>query len=108
MTISRNTFDAARNYKRVRYHQDRDLLDSELNEAQDIALAERRKIADLLLKEGAILSGLGVTAAENILTLEPRHDLYRGPPGAGSGRRADLRRGQNLGRGLCLRRAFEI
>ena len=71
MTISRNTFDAARNYKRVRYHQDRDLLDSELNEAQDIALAERRKIADLLLKEGAILSGLGVTAAENILTLEP-------------------------------------
>ena len=71
MTISRNTFDPARNYKRVRYHQDRDLLDSELNEAQDIAIFEQRKIADLLLNEGAILSGLGVTAAENILTLEP-------------------------------------
>ena len=71
MTISRNTFDPARNYKRVRYHQDRDLLDSELNESQEIALFERQKIADLLLKEGAILSGLTVSAAGNILTIEP-------------------------------------
>ena len=36
MSISRDTFDPAKNYKRVRYHQDRDLLDSELNEQQDI------------------------------------------------------------------------
>ena len=49
MSISRDTFDPAKNYKRVRYHQDRDLLDSELNEAQDIAIHERKKIADLEL-----------------------------------------------------------
>jgi len=36
MSISRETFDPAKNYKRVRYHQDRDLLDSELNAQQDI------------------------------------------------------------------------
>ncbi len=36
MSISRETFDPTKNYKRIRYHQDRDLLDSELNEQQDI------------------------------------------------------------------------
>ena len=33
MTISRETFDSSKNYKRVRYHQDRDLLDSETQRA---------------------------------------------------------------------------
>lgn len=51
MSISRDTFDPAKNYKRVRYHQDRDLLDSELNEQQDIINNERRKLADILFKE---------------------------------------------------------
>jgi hypothetical protein len=46
MSISRETFDPTKNYKRIRYHQDRDLLDSELNEQQDIINLERRKIAD--------------------------------------------------------------
>ena len=32
---------------------------------------ERRKIADILFKEGSILSGLEVTAAANVLTLSP-------------------------------------
>lgn len=50
MSISRNTFDSAKNYKRVRYHQDRDLLDSELNEQQDITINEQKKIADLLFR----------------------------------------------------------
>ena len=63
MSISRDTFDPAKNYKRVRYHQDRDLLDSELNEQQDIINNERRKLADILFKEGAIVSGFGVTVA---------------------------------------------
>ena len=51
MSISRETFDPTKNYKRIRYHQDRDLLDSELNEQQDIINLERRKIADILFKE---------------------------------------------------------
>ncbi len=59
----------AKNYKRVRYHQDRDLLDSELNEQQDIINNERRKLADILFKEGAIVSGFGVTVAANVLTV---------------------------------------
>jgi len=69
MTISRDTFDPSRNYKRVRYHQDRDLLDSELNEQQDIAIREQKKIADLLFKEGAIISGLLVSVAANVLNV---------------------------------------
>jgi len=69
MSISRETFDPAKNYKRVRYHQDRDLLDSELNEQQDIINHERKKIADMLFKEGAVISGLGVTVNDNVLTV---------------------------------------
>ena len=69
MSISRETFDPAKNYKRVRYHQDRDLLDSELNEHQDIVNLERKKLADMLFKEGAIVSGLVVTRSDNVLTV---------------------------------------
>jgi hypothetical protein len=69
MTISRDTFDPSRNYKRVRYHQDRDLLDSELNEQQDIVINEQKKVADLLFKEGAIISGLLVSVASNVVTI---------------------------------------
>ena len=69
MSISRDTFDPTKNYKRVRYHQDRDLLDSELNEQQEIINQERRKLADILFKEGAIVSGFGVTVAANVLTV---------------------------------------
>ena len=43
MSISRDTFDETKNYKRVRYHQDRDLLDSELNEQQDISIGSARR-----------------------------------------------------------------
>jgi len=69
MSISRDTFDPAKNYKRVRYHQDRDLLDSELNEQQDIAIRERKKLADLLFKEGAIIGGLVPQVAGNVVML---------------------------------------
>ena len=71
MSISRETFDPTKNYKRIRYHQDRNLLDSELNEQQDIINLERRKIADILFKEGSIIMGLEVSAAANVLTLAP-------------------------------------
>jgi len=69
MTISRNTFDPAKNYRRIRYHQDRDLLDSELNEQQDILNLARKRLADILFNEGAILNGLDVTVTDNVLTL---------------------------------------
>ncbi len=69
MSISRDTFDPAKNYKRVRYHQDRDLLDSELNESQDITIHEQKKVADLLFKEGAIISGFLVSVAGNVVTV---------------------------------------
>jgi hypothetical protein len=69
LSISRDTFDPAKNYKRVRYHQDRDLLDSELNEQQDIAIRERKKLADLLFKEGAIIGGLVPQVAGNVVML---------------------------------------
>ncbi|MCB2141323.1 DUF4815 domain-containing protein [bacterium] len=69
MTISRNTFDASKNYKRIRYHQDRDLLDSELNEQQEIVNLERRKIADQLFKEGAVISGCAVSVTNNVLVI---------------------------------------
>jgi hypothetical protein len=69
MSISRDTFDPAKNYKRVRYHQDRDLLDSELNEQQDIVINEQKKVADLLFKEGAIISGFHAAVAGSIVTV---------------------------------------
>ena len=69
MTISRNTFDPTKNYRRIRYHQDRDLLDSELNEQQDIVNLARKRLADILFNEGAILAGLDVSVTGNVLTL---------------------------------------
>ena len=75
MSISRDTFDPAKNYKRVRYHQDRDLLDSELNEAQDIAINERKKVADLLFREGAIIGGLVVKLGSRMVDSSLRTKL---------------------------------
>ena len=69
MAISRDTFEPTINYKRVRYHQDRDLLDSELNEQQAIALHEQKKINDLILRDGAIISGLDIAVAGSVLTV---------------------------------------
>lgn len=69
MAISRETFAPDKNYKKIRYHQDRDLLDSELNEQQSIFQHEFKKIADMLFKEGAVISGLGVTQNANVLTI---------------------------------------
>ena len=69
MSISRDTFNPDANYKRVRYHQDRDLLDSELNEQQDILHHERKKIADQLFKEGSVIGGLTVSITDNVLSV---------------------------------------
>ncbi len=70
MTISRNTFDPAKNYKRVRYHQDRDLLDSELNEQQDITHLEHRKMWDLLIGDGFYMGDTPQPVSGNIVTME--------------------------------------
>ena len=78
MSISRDTFDETKNYKRVRYHQDRDLLDSELNEQQDILHRERKKIADRLFKEGSVIGGLTVSIAANVLTVAQGHVYIEG------------------------------
>ena len=78
MSISRDTFDLAKNYKRVRYHQDRDLLDSELNEAQDIVISEQKKVADLLFKEGAIISGFLVSVAGSVVTVSTASTFFDG------------------------------
>ena len=69
MSISRDTFNPDANYKRVRYHQDRDLLDSELNEQQDILHLERKKIADQIFKEGSVIAGLTVSITDNVLSV---------------------------------------
>jgi hypothetical protein len=72
MTISRNTFDPAKNYKRIAFHEDRQLLDSELNESQAVQDRRIRDIADQLLVEGAVLEGLDVAiggASNHVLTI---------------------------------------
>jgi|GEM_PF-2778733 len=61
MTISRNTFDLAKSYKRVRFHEDRDLLDSELNELQEIGVHDGQLLWDRIFTPGSILSGLAGT-----------------------------------------------
>ncbi|CAM2070197.1 DUF4815 domain-containing protein [Sulfidibacter corallicola] len=71
MSISRDTFDPHKNYKRISFHQDRDLLDSELNEQQHIAIHERTKLFDAVFHEGSILSGFEVVRADHILTVGP-------------------------------------
>ncbi len=59
--MNENTFDAAKNYKRVCYQADRDLLDTELNEMQDMQGYERRVLLDRVFSQGAIISGLDGT-----------------------------------------------
>ncbi|HOV72711.1 MAG TPA: DUF4815 domain-containing protein [Candidatus Hydrogenedentes bacterium] len=69
MAVSRNTFDPTKNYKKVVYHEDRTLLDSELNEQQDIAREQVKRLADALFREGAVLSGLDVARTNNVLQI---------------------------------------
>ncbi|MEN6358294.1 MAG: DUF4815 domain-containing protein [Armatimonadota bacterium] len=64
-----STFDAARNYKKICYRVDRDLLNTELNEAQDIAAHERMALLDKILAPGTILSGLVGTVAGSDVTI---------------------------------------
>jgi len=56
-----DTFDATKSYKRIRFREDRDLLDTELNELQEIAIYERRQLLDRVYAHGTILEGLLAT-----------------------------------------------
>ena len=77
--VSDSTFDAGRNYKKVCYRADRDLLNTELNEAQDIDAYERRMLFGKILAQGTIISGLegdvdggSVTIADGTVYLDGR------------------------------------
>lgn len=67
--MSDSTFDAARNYKRVCYREDRDLLNTELNEMQDAGAHDRTMILDRILAPGTILSGLAASASGSNVTI---------------------------------------
>lgn len=64
-----STFDAAKNYKKVCYRPDRDLLNTELNEAQDMESHERRELFDKVFSQGTIISGLDAVVNGNDVTI---------------------------------------
>ncbi|OPZ87275.1 MAG: hypothetical protein BWY76_00546 [bacterium ADurb.Bin429] len=61
MVIIGDSFDATKGYKRIHFCEDRDLLDTELNELQEIAIYERRALLDRVYAPGTILEGLVAT-----------------------------------------------
>jgi hypothetical protein len=65
MPVSRNTFDANKNYVKVQYIQNRELQDNELNEMQDIVTFEAKQLGDQLFANGSILSGIVATIQES-------------------------------------------
>ena len=70
MIIDMETFDASKGYKRICFREDRDLLESELNEAQEIAIHERTVLLNRVFTPGSIISGLVGTVAGDEVTLE--------------------------------------
>ncbi|MHB1000831.1 MAG: DUF4815 domain-containing protein [Armatimonadota bacterium] len=65
--MSENTFDSTKNYKKICYRADRDLLNTELNESQDIDSHERRTLLDKIFAPGTIIQGLvGTVDAGNV------------------------------------------
>lgn len=67
--MSDSTFDVEKNYKRICYREDRDLLNTELNEMQDVSSHDRAMIIDRILAPGTILSGLVASAAGSSVTI---------------------------------------
>jgi len=61
-------FDATKGYKRIAFREDRDLLDTELNELQEIAIHERTALMDRLFTPGSIVAGLdGIVNGDTVL-----------------------------------------
>ncbi len=74
MVISRDSFDPAKRYRRIRFHEDRQLLDSELNELQEIQDLERTKLVGQVFGEGAIVQGCAAAVggtSQHVLTIAP-------------------------------------
>ncbi|MHB9023480.1 MAG: DUF4815 domain-containing protein [Armatimonadota bacterium] len=65
-----DSVDVAQGYKRIGFREDRDLLDTELNALQEIAIHERTVLMDRLFAPGSILAGLAGTVADDTVTLE--------------------------------------
>jgi len=80
MTISRHTFDPTKSYKRVRFHEDRDLLDSELNELQDIERYDRQLLWDRIFTPGSILQGMAGTINGAEVSFTPGSVYLDGQP----------------------------
>lgn len=97
MSISRETFDPSKNYKAVTFHQDRDLLDSELNELQKIIRGERKKLMDVIFNDGAIVEGLEVSQEGASLHVSPGIVYFRGHLESVSGAKLDFDPGKTSG-----------
>ena len=70
MVIIMDGFDAAKGYKRIGFREDRDLLDTELNELQEIAIHERTVLMDRLFAPGSIVDGLAGAVVGDMVTLD--------------------------------------
>ena len=69
MTISRDTYSDANHYRRVRFHEDRSLLDCELNEMQAEIAATIASIGNALMPDGLIVSGLVPFVSSNMISI---------------------------------------
>jgi hypothetical protein len=67
--MSDTTFDAAKSYKKICYRADRDLLNTELNEAQDIEMHDRKSLFNRIFSRGTIISELDGTVSGSDVTL---------------------------------------
>ncbi len=68
MVTSTDTFDPAKKYEQVLFREDRDLLESELNELQDIINHANKQIFDNIIIQGAIAAGLEPTVDGSVVT----------------------------------------
>jgi hypothetical protein len=69
MALTDDTFNVTKGYKRIGFREDRDLLDTELNELQEIAIHERTVLMDRLFAPGSIVDGLVGSVAGETVTL---------------------------------------
>ena len=69
MTISRDTYDSTKQYRAVVFHEDRALLDCELNEMLDLINERISALGYALFKSGMIISGCTTSISSNVLNV---------------------------------------